>query len=55
MWHRHVTIGEGTNLFLSIIRIWSEAEHTIAVWHYTNTGRPNRVIRKDLTGVNVTK
>jgi hypothetical protein len=55
MWHRHVAVGEGTNIFLPIIRIWSKAEHTIAVWHYTHAGRPDRVVRKDLTGVNVTE
>lgn len=53
MGHRHVAISEGTNVILSIIRIRPKAEHAIAVWHHTHAGRPDRVICKNLTWVNV--
>lgn len=37
MWHCHVAVGESTNVFLPIIRVWPKAEHAIAVWHHAHT------------------
>lgn len=53
MRHRHIAVSESTNIVLPIIRIRSKAEHAIAVWHHTDARRPDRVVWKDLTWVNV--